>query len=295
MNKYSEQVFTRPSVYQTVSMSWPIPWTDGVPEIADYEASSLGASTSASSPVAPNLLFQLLERSAKLRCRDQRDKLFALLSLFERNPPSDIAVRYNKTPRQVYVDLSWYLISHGVFEVLSLARGATSGGMASLPSWAVDWTSHPRPRRLAFNTSSGVPNQTRSPPSLSSVKIETAGDHLVLRGRLLHDRVANIDDHASRQVAGYRGFRTSAGLEGLGTRHLEAGDTPCLFEGYDMPLLLRPQTHNAGGAEVWRLVGECWLYNPEASAERLGFDMDWSKMFPWAWMQQSQVLGVRLA
>ena len=69
-------------------------------------------------------IFDLLDQTADLHCKDPRDKLFALYSLLKIDLPDleidspDLEINYGKSASDVFADLSWFLISHGVFDTL---------------------------------------------------------------------------------------------------------------------------------------------------------------------------------
>lgn len=293
VNEYSGRRLISPLVANPPAVRWPLAWNDARQRRVREAPSDDTRMQSAPPPSteagrvpysAARTLFDLLERSSKLHCRDPRDKLFALLTLFESNAPSELAVDYDRSTAEVYRSLSWFLVSHFVLEILSLKTTVPENGVSTLPSWTVDWTlAHAD--RLSLDASIPEGDITRMPTDLVVRRTEEA---LILRGRLLEDRVlftsafkknpsgyrANYDPRL------YRNFSTRSGIKGIGTAHVQVGDIPCLFHGYDMPLLLRMQSYDESGRFNWQLVGECWLEYDVASVERPGYDMDWSKTFP---------------
>lgn len=293
VNEYRERRLISPLVANPPAVHWPIPWSrTREHHVSEMTSDDTGMQVAFSycpeaghvAHSAARTLFDLLESSCKLRCRDPRDKLFALLALFERNAPSEIAVDYSRSTADVYRSLSWWLISHGVLEILSLKTNSPKDATGPYPSWTVDWTLE-HADRLSFDVS--IPTEVAANPPTSTV-VKRTGDTLILRGRLLEDSISHTFPvrsvyHYIRKDYDpelYKDFSTRSGIKGLGTAHLQPGDIPCLFHGYNMPLLLRVHSYDESGRFNWQLVGECWLDYDKWSHECPGYDMDWSKTFP---------------
>lgn len=81
---------------------------------------------------------QLMQTTRHFECQDPRDKLFALLPLFEQPVPATLTPDYSKRVSEVYTDLAWFLIDHNLSKRLSLAGISQASG--NFPSWVVDWT-----------------------------------------------------------------------------------------------------------------------------------------------------------
>lgn len=129
-DRFNEGHYSKPLVTDSFQVTWPIPWKGKgwgdhrfralKGDMEQVTSSNLQQLEYPQSRAA-RTPFGMLEQSAILDSRDPRDKLFALRELFDRDPPQGTAVNYNKAPFRVFLDLTWYLISHGVFDILSLA------------------------------------------------------------------------------------------------------------------------------------------------------------------------------
>lgn len=82
-------------------------------------------------------LMGILERTNDFGCLDPRDRLFAIISLFEKPTPPLLVPDYSKTVQQVYTDLSWYFLQQNVF--LAMYFNASEDRTKGLPSWVRDW------------------------------------------------------------------------------------------------------------------------------------------------------------
>lgn len=82
-------------------------------------------------------LLHVLDATKHFKCTDGRDKLFAILPLFQTPIPALLLPDYSKTLDEVYTDLSWYLINHNISSVVQFIR--KPGHEESLPSWVIDW------------------------------------------------------------------------------------------------------------------------------------------------------------
>ncbi|KAK3682016.1 hypothetical protein LTR37_020662 [Vermiconidia calcicola] len=82
-------------------------------------------------------LLSVLRLTSRFDCRDPRDKLYAILPLFERPIPKLLVPDYSKTTEEVYADCTWFLLSYDDPDVLLLA--GQEQGETSMPSWVVDW------------------------------------------------------------------------------------------------------------------------------------------------------------
>lgn len=95
-------------------------------------------------------LCDLLRQTGHFQCRDPRDKLFALVPLFEPPIPALLCPDYTKTVAEVYIDLSWFLLEYDVYQGLEWAEHYQS---EVLPSWVIDWrqTAMAQPLSEGFN------------------------------------------------------------------------------------------------------------------------------------------------
>ncbi|KAF7185599.1 Heterokaryon incompatibility protein 6, OR allele [Pseudocercospora fuligena] len=79
---------------------------------------------------------ELLEHTRSFGCQDPRDKLFALLPLFQKPIPSALAPNYSKTTQEVFTDLSWFMLEQKLPYALSHVNGI---GSSDAPSWTTLW------------------------------------------------------------------------------------------------------------------------------------------------------------
>ena len=82
-------------------------------------------------------LREVLVATQSFQYLDPRERLFAILPLFAQPLPKPLVLDYSKTVEQVYSDLSWFLLDHGMMETLVFATDVLWD--KSLPSWVVDW------------------------------------------------------------------------------------------------------------------------------------------------------------
>ena len=92
-------------------------------------------------------LFDIMVFFREFGCQDPRDKLFAILPLFVQPAPPMLRPNDSKTTREVYTDLSWFLIDYDTPKALSLAGIGQAG--YDFPSWVVNWSKKPSPVPLA--------------------------------------------------------------------------------------------------------------------------------------------------
>jgi hypothetical protein len=88
-------------------------------------------------------VFDMLCETSDYGCEDPRDKLFAILSLFEGDVPSDLEPDYSRSTEEVYMNISRFLLCYGVAKSLSAAKGLKAA--KGMPTWVVDWESTPPP------------------------------------------------------------------------------------------------------------------------------------------------------
>ncbi|EME83958.1 uncharacterized protein MYCFIDRAFT_214556 [Pseudocercospora fijiensis CIRAD86] len=82
-------------------------------------------------------LHELMEKTRGLHCFDPRDRIFAMISLFQKPIPKFITPDYAKSIPQVYTDLMWFFIRLDISDALNSAGPVR--GDSVLPSWVVDW------------------------------------------------------------------------------------------------------------------------------------------------------------
>ncbi|KAF2168817.1 hypothetical protein M409DRAFT_52822 [Zasmidium cellare ATCC 36951] len=209
-------------------------------------------------------LFNLLFETAPYQCRDARDKLFALISLFDGDPPEELRPDYSLDVGEVYANISRYFIaSEGITLGLSAAKGVHSAG--DIPSWAIDWRDEPSLDALlrsdlgdrAQYSAGFVPTGRLSGSTLHTTipAVPSKGPVLRLRGlragvfsstatlmpRLKIDWLCH-HDHGEEPTP-YENWRFPDATQ--------VGDMVAVFLGFEVPFVF----HKA--ANGWLLVGEC--------------------------------------
>jgi hypothetical protein len=88
-------------------------------------------------PRFEDVLYQRL----KLKCTDNRDRVFALLSLASIDKNMPFYVDYTRSVVDVYTEIARALIHFSLdLDVLMYCYSGDAGSMEGLPSWAPDWT-----------------------------------------------------------------------------------------------------------------------------------------------------------
>lgn len=143
-------------------------------------------------------LMDLLCEMRHFHCKDPRDRLYALLSLFQDTQsgiPSLLNPDYRpeNTVAIVYSGITQYLVHHGYLDVLAAAQGLPKRSF-DLPTWAVDWTQPPDRTELLTGTNIqpenlriGLPpaniDPAKTSASLLASSLASQGrDVLILRG-----------------------------------------------------------------------------------------------------------------
>ena len=163
----------------------------------------------------------LLSHAALLSCSDPRDKVYAFLGHPLAYPLiSNNLVRpdYQKTPAQVYLELSNALIQHTGLRVLTTVEHTQSTILEDLPSWVTRWDVS-----LVMNDIFKVPNTRFSASAGRTASASVfAGNNLILQGIIL-DKVQHSYTIYINEVSGISFENTSTGerrglkqvLEGL--------------------------------------------------------------------------------
>ena len=82
-------------------------------------------------------LFDILVATRSSGCADQRDKLFAILPLFQPPIPKRLVPAYSKSVEEVYADLTWFFLDSDVADTFSAVTKVHPTD--PLPSWVIDW------------------------------------------------------------------------------------------------------------------------------------------------------------
>lgn len=193
-------------------------------------------------------LFNVLNRTRHFRCKDSRDKLFAILPFGTPFIRSLLQPDYSKSHLEVFRELTWLLLEAQCTEILSLACAPSKFWR---PSWVVDWTDEaPQPwqlERLWHDTyCAGYW------PRHHSLRIRRLSSSVVsIRGRIVGPVRRN--SLPSRDNFGPPCVPIARKLSLVHTRQhtAEVGDMICVFLGFRTPFLLR----EAG--DGFRIVDQC--------------------------------------
>lgn len=221
----------------------------------------------------------LLLETSHLRCRDPKDKIFALRSLFDTTLAS-MAVDYSKPLRTVFADLSWFSILHGIFFTLEMAC-VLRMEPDELPSWVVDWTSLASERQRQSTSFARYAMLKRERPLEILIHVKrrgSRGEEIALVGRILNDPILACEHEPRRSVGrnprDWYCFRTSSGLVGGSVTITQSGDRLCLFEHHWTRFIVRACDTR------WLLVGWGWLEKPGQSPDDIEsnfiHDADWT-------------------
>ncbi|KAL1603519.1 hypothetical protein SLS60_005107 [Paraconiothyrium brasiliense] len=267
--KWAQSIMHQPKRLPQMNRLWKTP------------ASALNLIT-ATNLLNPGYLFDLLCATAAYDCTDPRDKIFALVSLFERGLPEALQPNYSCSVEELYTNVSAFLLTYGVARVLSAATYDEKGG---LPSWAVDWRC--KLHEDAFDRSVGAFAASSSAgfDSFRETNIRVCDKRAIkVRGLRLTQvstcprdvgqaavhkdltdmRELDADEllRWDRALSGarppdqYLQYGSADGTTALVPKETQRGDWICVLLGFTVPFVLRPCP-----ADEWKLVGECYVQN----------------------------------
>lgn len=186
-------------------------------------------------------LFSVLKLTNRFQCRDPRDKVFAILHLFEQPIPRILAPDYSKSLGEVYTDLSWFLITCNIPEMFELAGMKQSKSLVS--TWVINW-SLPRDEASMtlsdFDQAKTVGTWNRSAGFKRGYKrIYARRDRevLILRGLLIKGMKLTIpadwDWKSGDEICVFLGFPKPSQIRksGNGWRFVGCRDVPGLMNG----------------------------------------------------------------
>lgn len=141
------------------------------------------------------LLSDLIYEMRTYGCKDERDRLFAILSIIDGPIPAQLRPNYDSslTPEILFTRLSCHQIDSDRFEVLAHAHGLLQP-RKGLPSWVSNWSSLPHrgtlltPKTLHANISVGT---AHGMPHMRSISHDAAMGVIVLRG-MVFDEVTYV-------------------------------------------------------------------------------------------------------
>jgi hypothetical protein len=134
----------------------------------------------------PERLTTPLRWFSQLQCKDDRDRVFALLSLINEGQRVSYQPDYTKTDEEAYISFAEHCISHdNSLRILNLASSPLdhSPRDPGLPSWVPDW-------RRTFLTGShliGVFTAGQSPQGEAKTKPVVENLHLLIQGICLDE------------------------------------------------------------------------------------------------------------
>ena len=152
----------------------------------------------------------LLSHAALLSCSDPRDKVYAFLGhplAYPLTANGLVKPDYQKTPAQVYLELSIALIQHTGLRVLTTVEHTQLTITESFPSWVTRWNVS-----LVLNDIFRVPNHRfqASAGLVASFSPTIAGTNLILPGVLLDQVQQSFTIHVG-EVSGITFEDTSTG------------------------------------------------------------------------------------
>ncbi|KAF2168551.1 hypothetical protein M409DRAFT_53209 [Zasmidium cellare ATCC 36951] len=128
----------------------------------------------------------ILEMTHEFKCQDPRDALFAILPLFSRPIPNLLHPDYQKTPQEVFADLSWFLIEQGNVTAFRHRHQRTPTEM-STPSWVMYWPASilPPPSDLYFEQLPAKAGFGSAGRDVRAKRVGTDGSRIQLRGLIV--------------------------------------------------------------------------------------------------------------
>lgn len=195
------------------------------------------------------LLLTLVLDTALCTCKDDRDRIFALLSLVDpgrtdrlipekrRSPQERLKADYNLSTAQVFTGTAAYLVKNGLlWGVLMLARHRALNNCPGLPSWVPDWKSLGGPA-------------LRSPQLLNLVMSTSK--------TLTSDTVSGVNSSGAIHIRGMLlGSVTNSGSSLDHLFHSAYVDKDQLLSAQIFPSEIEPDAPNEshGNVSIWSLV-----------------------------------------
>lgn len=204
-------------------------------------------------------LLGMLERIRDFGCLDPRDKLYGIISLFEKPTPPELIPEYAKTVEEVYMDLSWYLIQHNVYLALYFKPGEHRRD--TLPSWVIDWE-HDSLLYSTFNDVMYFPPETSHKGRNAGfwrveerIYARREGRHITIRGLFIdYLDVSDPFDSSHSRVMLVQPDHREMYRYCSGPQDVRNGDCLVVLFGFATPFVLRP-----ADGDIWALRGECFV------------------------------------
>jgi hypothetical protein len=155
-------------------------------------------------------LLDLLHLPQQLKCTDARDKVYGVLGMAYRHPDPWLEVDYSLSVSEIFLNTALSIL-HGEsgFDILAVVRHPKR--VASLPSWAPDWTS-PLPHRFYV---SGNKWYRASGHETGTVSVEVSRDRTSITSDGI--LVGSIQE-VSRNLPSTKDFKDGEELEYLQTK-----------------------------------------------------------------------------
>ena len=134
-------------------------------------------------------IHDLLDHARAFDCRDAKDRVFALLAIFNCGRATPLEIDYSKSEAEVYIAFARYCLQNDItIDILSLAGTANHSFIPdslNLPSWVPDWRF---PFRSATDTLNGFNAGYRLASSISLLPSPESRE-LLARG-IIVDKIA---------------------------------------------------------------------------------------------------------
>lgn len=229
--------------------------------ILSIRPKGLSRNQASSSPT--HSLIELLDKFKDFECKDDRDRIYALLGLRMRADNLDIKPDYSISTSECYVQLALECLKQDSYPLRILHYAGESRysenliRSTGLPSWVPDWRFELRSARGLGNSrarwpATEKPRFTASSELLGALHKEPQADTLRIWGiHLGHIIVMNDSDSV-----GFERASTSLGFELLQYTNfpltrMRMGDVACWFYGAASPFTLRSRD------EDFMLAGAC--------------------------------------
>lgn len=120
----------------------PIMWSQVTPPWLRHSKQATSALSSVHQGSQAEQVLGLIFDTASCNCKDDRDRIFAILSLLNISDKERLKADYNWSTAQIFTGIAAYLATNGfLWCVLMLAPRLAVSSCLGLPSWVPDWSS----------------------------------------------------------------------------------------------------------------------------------------------------------